>query len=345
MLVTNKSARILRERMRLPYLSMPSNLQIRPGSAEAYAAAVLFVALGSVARWAIGLVDPESALYSTYYPAVILATIVGGTGTGAFAAIVGGIIGWWAFTPPHFVFLPLRFGQGISLICYMFVAFLIVWGANHYWRFRRVQDEERLRMLAVEELGHRLKNKIAMIQSIISYRLRESPELRDEITTRLVALSRTDDLIMAMQGQGARIGDILSNELGPYGFSRTSMHGPDLSLPPRFAWMMALIVHELATNAVKYGALSTAEGALTIRWSLEDRTLKLEWRESGGPLIVSPIRRGFGLRLLSHGLDQFGGAVDTAFEKTGLICKMEATLPQGPPIIVPEESPVRSAVA
>lgn len=98
---------------------------------------------------------------------------------------------------------------------------------------------------------------------------------------------------------------------------------------------MALIMHELATNAAKYGALSTAEGKLTIRWALKDRTLKLEWRESGGPLIVSPTRRGFGLRLLSHGLDQFAGAVETNFGKTGLKCTMEATIPEGAPIIIP----------
>jgi PAS domain S-box-containing protein len=207
-----------------------------------------------------------------------------------------------------------------------------------------LQGEERLRKLAVEELGHRLKNKIAMIQSIINYELRESPELRNEITHRLVALSRTDDLIMAMQGQGARLSDILSTELGPYGLSRITLRGPEFPLPPRLAWVMALIMHELATNAAKYGALSTAEGKLTIRWALKDRTLKLEWRESGGPLIVSPTRRGFGLRLLSHGLDQFAGAVETNFGKTGLKCTMEATIPEGAPIIIPEETTNRSGV-
>jgi PAS domain S-box-containing protein len=206
------------------------------------------------------------------------------------------------------------------------------------------QGEERLRKLAVEELGHRLKNKIAMIQSIINYELRESPELRNEITDRLVALSHTDDLIMAMQGQGARLGDILSTELGPYGLSRITLRGPEFPLPPRLAWVMALIMHELATNAAKYGALSTAEGKLTIRWALKDRTLKLEWRESGGPLILSPTRRGFGLRLLSHGLDQFAGAVETNFGKTGLKCTMEATIPEGAPIIIPEETTNRSGV-
>jgi two-component sensor histidine kinase len=325
--------------------SIHSSLQIRPGSLAAYGAAAFFVVLGTLARWGFGSVDPEGIHYLTYYPAVLFATLVGGTGPGTFAAVLAGIGGWWSFSPPHVELLPLRIGQDIRLLSYLIVALLIVWGAGYYRRFRGVQDEERLRKLAVEELGHRLKNKIAMIQSIISYQLRESPELRNEITHRLVALSRTDDLIMAMQGQGARVTDILSAELGPYGLSRIAMRGPDFPLPPRLAWTMALMVHELATNAAKYGALSTVEGKLVIRWALDVRTLKLEWRESGGPPVVSPTRCGFGLRLLSHGLDQFAGAVETTFEPTGLICTMEATIPEGAPIIIPEESLSRSATA
>jgi hypothetical protein len=240
--------------------SISSNVQIRPGSPEAFGAALVFVVAGilarwSVARWGVGHVDPESAHYLTYYPAVLFATLVGGTGSGAFAAIVGGVIGCWAFALPHFALLPLPFDRNIKFLSYLILALLFVWGAGHYQRFKSVQNQERLRKLAVDELGHRLKNKIAMIQSIISYQLRELPELRNEIINRLVALSRTDDLIMAMEGQGARVGDILSAELAPYGLSRTSMHGVDFSLPPRLAWMMALMVHELATNAAKYGAL------------------------------------------------------------------------------------------
>jgi two-component sensor histidine kinase len=339
--------------LRPGWRSISSSMQIRPGSAGAYGAALLFVVAASVARWGLGLFDYESAPYTTYYPAVLFATVVGGTGTGAFAASVGGAVGWWAFTPPHFALLPVRFGQEVRLATYLSVALLIVFGVDHYRRLakrrqdvaKRLQDEDRLRKLAVEELGHRLKNKLAMIQSIVCYQLRELPDLRNEITNRLVALSRTDDLIMTMEGQGARIGDILSSELGPYGLPRASIHGPDISLPPRFAWMMALMVHELATNAAKYGALSTSEGKLTIRWSLEVRTLKLEWRESGGPCVVPPTRRGFGLRLLSQGLDQFAGSVETNFEKTGLICAMKATMPQGAPNIVPEGSHSHSAAA
>ena len=150
----------------------------------------------------------------------------------------------------------------------------------------------------VEELAHRLKNKIATIQSIISQQLRDLPERRDDIVGRLVALSATDDLIMASQGQGARIGDILSTELRAYDLSRISMEAPNVFFERKLATTMALLVHELTTNAARHGALSCAAGKLSILWSLADKTLKFEWRESGGPpVLVSPSHRGFGSNL------------------------------------------------
>ena len=114
--------------------------------------------------------------------------------------------------PPQFTF-SLTLAQQIGLLTYLFASLLIVWGADHYRRltqrleneekFRK--DEEKFRKLAVEELAHRLKNKLATIQSIISFQLRDDPQIRDAILSRLTALSATDDLIMATQGQGARL--------------------------------------------------------------------------------------------------------------------------------------------
>ena len=199
-----------------------------------------------------------------------------------------------------------------------------------------LEDEENFRKLAVEELAHRLKNKLATIQSIISFQLRDEPQTRDAILSRLTALSATDDLIMTAQGRGARIRDVLSAELRPYGASRISIGGPDCLLSPKLALTMALLAHELATNAAKYGALSNAFGKLSIAWSLSNEQLNLEWRESNGPIVTPPTHRGFGVRLLSRAMDQFGGTVETTFEPTGLVCKLKVTLAERTPSIVPE---------
>jgi two-component sensor histidine kinase len=115
---------------------------------------------------------------------------------------------------PHWDYFYLTRGRELELLTYALACALLIWGAESYRKLAtRLQDEEILRKIAVEELAHRLKNKIATIQSIISQQLRDLPERRDDIVGRLVALSATDDLIMASQRQGARIGDILSTEL------------------------------------------------------------------------------------------------------------------------------------
>lgn len=317
-------------------MRIPMKERVEPGSVEAYAFATICVAIASLARWAIGLISADILPLSTYYPAVLFAALVGGTGPGVFTAILGGIIGWWAFMRPQYAFLPLTPGQQISLLIYLFAALLIVLGADHYRRLaKRLADEEAFRSLTVQELSHRVKNKLATIQAIIRFRLREYPQVSNEIMTSLNALSATDELIMTTQGQGAHLRDILSAEVRPYDVSRVLMEGPDVLLPPKLALMIALLVHELATNAAKYGALSSSVGKLSIRWSHADARLDLEWCEIGGPIVTAPNHRGFGTRLFLRALEQFGGTVEATFATTGLICKLGFMLPESSPSVTP----------
>jgi two-component sensor histidine kinase len=313
---------------------------VSPDSVEAYLAATVLVFIASLVRWGLGFLGETLLPFTAFYPVVLFATYFGGPRVGIFTSIVGGVVGWWAFLLPHVGFFPIEIASELELLTYAVACALIIWGADSYRRLaKRLHEEERLRVLAVEELAHRLKNKIASIQSIISYQLREQPKLRDDIIARLVALSATDDLIMAAQGRGASLRSILSTELKPYGLARTSIEGPDIILSPTLALTMTLIVHELATNAAKYGALSRPAGRLSVHWSLTDRILNLNWREAGGPPIDSPTHHGFGLRLLSRALEQFSGAVETSFKPDGFICTMKAVLPGSEPGIVPDDQP------
>ena len=133
---------------------------------------------------------------------------------------------------------------------------------------------------------------------------------------------------MATQGGGANIRDILDAETRPYDNSRISLQGPDLILPPKPAMAMALVVHELVTNSAKYGALSAPSGKLAIGWSKADGKMTIIWRESDGPVVVPSNHHGFGTRLLRRALQQFGGAIQSRFEPTGLICEMSLILPR-----------------
>ena len=306
-----------------------------PGSAEAYALAVLLVAFASLLRWILGVFVYDVQAFTTFYPAVIFAALWGGAGAGVFAALAGGIISWWAFLPPYSVLWPLTRADTVNLVTYFIASILIVWAADHYRRLtKRLQDEEHIRKIAVDELAHRLKNKVATIQAIVGLQLREHPHVKDKIAGTLIALTATDDLITKTQGQGAHISDILSTELAPYDASRISMNGPDILLPSKLALTMALIVHELATNAAKYGALSISAGKVSITWSLSDARLNIDWRESGGPPVNPPSHGGFGTRLFLRALEPFNGKVDATFALTGLVCKLGVVLPDRPPSTV-----------
>jgi two-component sensor histidine kinase len=104
------------------------------------------------------------------------------------------------------------------------------------------------------------------------------------------------------------------------------LKGPDTFLSPKIALMMALLFHELATNAAKYGALSSGDGLLSVDWSESEEYLVIKWCESGGPIVSAPKHRGFGTRLLSSALDQFDGKLEMLFNPTGLICAIRVKL-------------------
>jgi two-component sensor histidine kinase len=265
--------------------------------------------------------------FATFFPAALFAALVGGVGPGTFGALLGGVIGWWAFLAPEMAFLPLTSGARISLIAYLVTSLIIVWAADHYRKLtKRLEDEEKFRQLAVEELAHRLKNKVATIQSIVSLRLREYPQARDEILSCFGSLKATDDLIIAAQGKGARLDDIVSAELRPYEAARISIEGPEILLPPKLALTMALLFHELATNAAKYGALTCSIGKVYVGWSYSAPILHLQWRESEGPPVAIPNHRGFGTRLFQRALAQFDGKIDATFAVTGLVCELTVPL-------------------
>ena len=176
-------------------------LSSKPGSTEAYAFAVFCVVAASLVRWAIGFLGEDVFVFASFYPAVLFATYVGGASVGGFTALLSAIIAWWAFLPPHFAYTPLTSVIETKLLAFLFACALIIWGANRYrWLLSRLEAEEELRELAVNELAHRLKNKIATIQSVISAKLRNEPQIRNEILSLLKSLSATDDLIMATPG-------------------------------------------------------------------------------------------------------------------------------------------------
>ncbi|MCB5176960.1 PAS domain-containing sensor histidine kinase [Microvirga lenta] len=195
--------------------------------------------------------------------------------------------------------------------------------------------EER-RDLLINELNHRVKNTLATVQSITSQTLRTSEtaaEAREAIEGRLIALSRAHDVLTRENWEGADLYEIVEQAVAPYssqGEDRLHLKGPEVRLPPRTALSLAMMLQELATNAVKYGALSSSAGEIRIAWEVdpaEPPQLQLRWEESGGPPVQAPTRRGFGTRLIERSLAQdLGGDVRIVFAPTGVVCTVAAPL-------------------
>lgn len=199
--------------------------------------------------------------------------------------------------------------------------------------------EEHLRLM-VNELNHRVKNSLATVQAIAAQTLRkgEIPEdVREALVARLVALAAAHDVLTARRWSGANLRELAEQAAAPYarldGGTAFELDGPEVNVPPKTAIALALAFHELATNAGKYGALSTPEGRVRLSWRVVESPagprLQMEWRESGGPRVEPPTRKGFGSRLIKRGMGpELRGTVRMDFEPDGLVCTVDAPLPE-----------------
>jgi two-component sensor histidine kinase/GAF domain-containing protein len=193
----------------------------------------------------------------------------------------------------------------------------------------RKRDEARQRLL-INELNHRVKNTLATVQSIAAQTLRNAsslPRAREDFENRLLALSRAHDILTRRTWEGASVGEICGAATEAHGSDRFDLSGPDLNLAPQTALSLSLALHELATNAAKYGALSVPAGRVAVAWALEGRRLRLTWRERGGPPVAPPGRKGFGSRLIERGLArELGGEARLTFAPEGVVCEVVAPL-------------------
>jgi PAS domain S-box-containing protein len=190
----------------------------------------------------------------------------------------------------------------------------------------RRDGEERIKLL-MREVDHRAKNALMVVQSIVHLSRSEDPEKFSEaVDGRIQAMARAHSLLADAKWSGADLQRLLSDELAAYADERVDLTGPPISLRPEATQAVSLALHELATNALKHGALSVEYGRLSIGWSFvtPGGSLTVEWREDGGPLIRSqPSRQGFGTVLLRQVVEsQLGGTIDLLWLEDGLFCQL-----------------------
>ena len=186
----------------------------------------------------------------------------------------------------------------------------------------------------LNELNHRVKNTLATVQSL-ARQSRGGCEQAAQLEARILALSKTHDLLTRDEWIGAPLNEVIENELGPYrkGTDHFEVAGPMLSLPPRHVLAIGMAIHELTTNAAKYGALSVPSGRITVTWRIIPgegaARVAIMWRESGGPLVTPPTRRGFGTRLITGGImRELDGEARLDFQPSGLVCSLVLPLPR-----------------
>jgi PAS domain S-box-containing protein len=198
---------------------------------------------------------------------------------------------------------------------------------------RKLAEERQNRLIA--ELNHRVKNTLASVQSIAlqtGLTTHSPEEFLAAFDGRMRALVGAHDLLTSNAWQAASLEDVVRRTLAPYAArdgvgNRLAVEGPSIRFHPETAVTLHMAMHELATNAAKYGALSTPAGSVAVTWtvdrSTDPATVEIVWREQGGPPVVAPTRRGFGTNLLERGLArELGGSVTMAFALEGLVCVM-----------------------
>ncbi len=184
------------------------------------------------------------------------------------------------------------------------------------------------RELVTQELKHRIGNLLAVVQAIARQTFNSADAVSlENFNARLHALAEAQKLLIDSETRPAFLAEVVTAALAPHCVDgdRARISGPKFTLNGRRAHALTLALHELATNATKYGALSTAGGWIEIIWSIEDGRLDFLWREHGGPPIVAPARHGFGSLLITRNLRvAFAGEVDLKFNESGLTCRLTA---------------------
>jgi two-component system, chemotaxis family, CheB/CheR fusion protein len=196
---------------------------------------------------------------------------------------------------------------------------------------RDIRDKKRAeatRELLLNEIKHRVKNTLGTVQGIVAQTFKRSPQedLR-AFSLRLQALSNAHDLLTQKNWQGATLQEVAEQALIPFAVSnRITLSGPTVELIPSKALTIAMLLHELGTNASKYGALSNDAGVVRVMWDHVSNHATLVWQESGGPTVSPPTHVGFGTRMIERSLKAEGGSSQLVYEPSGLLCSITVAL-------------------
>jgi two-component sensor histidine kinase len=285
-----------------------------------YAIAFAAVAFATLIQW-LAQEQFAGAPFLLIYPAVILSALFGGRGPGFLAAVLAGGCQWGFFIPTLQWLAVATYALDAS-VCVMLIDYI-----NRTVDVLRANiDEEKQakqhQYLLAKELHHRIQNLFTVIQGVIRFSLPgegmiQEAATRDRLVDRLQSMSAANRAITDSMGDGVRLLDLINGEIRGFE-SRVDISGDsDLVLGPQMTQDFSMILHELVTNALKYGALSVAKGRVAIRLHWMPSVLAFSWQETGGPAVSEPSSSGFGSRILGAFAKSFCRNVEAKYEPSG----------------------------
>ena len=304
--------------------------RLRQRRLEAYGVALLVVALATLVRMLLWGELSEAGPFTTYSLAIIIAALVCGFWPGMMATVLSVLIGWYLFLAPTFSFALFSTKEAWTVTMFALVACINV--ALVSGLVAALLRHEDRQLLLFRELQHRSQNLFAVIEAIASRTLFEGQTIanaKELFAGRLHALARTHSMLASNAFLGAPLKEIVAQELTSFS-DQVTVTGCDIAVNTRAAENFALIIHELVTNAVKYGALSTRQGRVVIQCSIDGANgrgqLRFEWRESGGPPVSPPTSKGFGSTILFETAKQFSQDVQAKFSPEGFTYQLRLSL-------------------
>jgi two-component sensor histidine kinase len=314
------------------------------GAREVAAHVVATVAIAVIAtalRFFLDPYLPAGFPYLTFFPAVILTGFVFGMRAALLSVVLCGLAAWYWFIPPHSSF-QLTYQSGVALAFYVVVVGidlsilqLALLAYRSQTRARAaVQQMLALQETVSEEVDHRMKNMLATVGGLISMSRRHAQtpeELASKLQSRIAAMGEAVRVLRtSLSGGSGDMASTLRSGLMPLGLlegDRLELSGPRLALNSSAIVALNLIVHELATNAIKYGALSNDHGRVQVSWRESDedsspRTVEIVWCERGGPAPQAPSRQGFGSDLITRMSASMNGQGGYEFGPDGVVCRL-----------------------
>jgi two-component sensor histidine kinase len=297
--------------------------RIRPYSAEATAIALICVGAATALRF-LGSWTNTDFLFATYVPAILAAGLVAGIPAAIGVTIASAFIIRLLFAPSYLHSAAQNYGEYVDFLMYLISAALTISFA-HYCRvvLDRLHKRNLTNEMLARELQHRSKNICAVLDVIVRKSLADDPDRATKVFGRIKAMMHANELLTAPEPRFLSLKQLLLQAFEPYGEDRVDAFGPEIVIEPETARHLVLLIHELVTNAVKYGSLSRLSGRIFVGWHEDDETIVLNWKESGGPTIALPTKEGFGSQLAATCVKALSGSMQQDFAPDGFLCAIK----------------------